>query len=101
MKLKRRLGLVHVFAIGSGAMISSGLFTLLGIHFTDGHRKIHTMFVLAGTRDEGNFHFRALATIASIVQKPSFDERWMQTSSTEELGDVTLLGDRKRHVSET
>lgn len=34
MRLKRHLGLLDVFSISSGAMISSGLFILLGLAFT-------------------------------------------------------------------
>ena len=54
------------------------------------------IFVLAGTRDERNFHLRALAAIAQIVQDPHFEERWMRAKGIESLRDVILLGRRLR-----
>ena len=72
-----------------------------GVDFPDNHRKVHMVFTIAGTRDERNFHLKSLAAIASIVQQSSFDGRWMQARSIEELRDVILLGDRKRHNAKT
>ncbi|MFH1615937.1 MAG: PTS sugar transporter subunit IIA, partial [Planctomycetota bacterium] len=39
-----------------------------GIRFSVEYPAVHTVFVLAGTRDERNFHLRALSAIAQIVQ---------------------------------
>ena len=39
-----------------------------GICFSDAAPCVHAIFVLVGTRDERNFHLRALAAIAQIVQ---------------------------------
>jgi APA family basic amino acid/polyamine antiporter len=69
-----------------------------GICFSSENPKIHIVFVLAGTRDERNFHLRALSAIAQIVQRPHFFERWMHAKGVEELRDVILLGERKRHT---
>ncbi len=67
-----------------------------GISFSDTAPHIHAIFVLVGTRDERNFHLRALAAIAQIVQDPRFEERWMAAKNTEALRDVILLGQRMR-----
>jgi mannitol/fructose-specific phosphotransferase system IIA component (Ntr-type) len=88
----------HVMTEGSGKFGIVLARSRDGIHFSDGHRNVHPIFTPVGTRDERNFHLRALAAIASIVPKPSFDERWMQARSAREQRDVILLGERKRHA---
>ncbi len=68
-----------------------------GIIFPGKDRKVYTVFVIAGTRDERNFHLRALSAIAQIVQDPHFEGRWMRAKNTEALRDAILLGKRRRH----
>ncbi len=68
-----------------------------GIVFSDKTPKVHSVFVLAGTRDERNFHLRALASIAQIVQEFSFERKWMKAKNNEVLRDIVLLGKRRRH----
>ncbi|MCK4525766.1 PTS sugar transporter subunit IIA, partial [candidate division WOR-3 bacterium] len=57
---------------------------------------VNTVFVLVGTKDERNFHLRALAAIAQIVQNPHFKDRWLAAKSEESLRDIVLLGKRSR-----
>jgi len=68
-----------------------------GIFFSDMAPKVHAVFVLAGTRDERNFHLRALAAIAQIAQHAGFLQRWVQARNTDELRDIILLGKRRRY----
>jgi len=68
-----------------------------GILFSEDAPKVQAVFVLAGTIDERNFHLRALASIAQIVQDPHFEKRWMAAKDEEGLRDVVLLGKRRRH----
>jgi mannitol/fructose-specific phosphotransferase system IIA component (Ntr-type) len=67
-----------------------------GIIFREGQQPVETAFILVGSRDERNFHLRALAAIAQIVQNPSFGKRWMAGRDQQALRDVVLLGERKR-----
>ena len=67
-----------------------------GIIFSETAPRVHTVFVLAGTKDERNFHLHALAAIAQIVQDPRFEEKWMEAKDKQALRDVVLLGKRKR-----
>ncbi len=67
-----------------------------GIKFSDDAPDIKTVFVLMGTKDERNFHLRALSAIAQVVQDKSFEKKWMDARNTEELKDAVLLGERKR-----
>ena len=57
---------------------------------------VHAVFVLAGTRDERNFHLRALAAIAQVAQPLHFYKRWIRARGSEALRDVVLLGQRLR-----
>ncbi|MBU1077001.1 MAG: amino acid permease [Spirochaetes bacterium] len=67
-----------------------------GIIFSDKEHPVHTVFVLAGTKQERNFHLRALAAIAQIVQDANFEESWLKAGSIENLRDIVLLAKRKR-----
>ncbi len=67
-----------------------------GVEFSESAPRVHAVFVLIGTRDERNFHLRALAAIAQIVQDPHFEKKWMAAKSKEALRDIVLLGKRRR-----
>jgi APA family basic amino acid/polyamine antiporter len=67
-----------------------------GITFSSAAPKVHTVFVLIGSRDERLFHLMSLAAIAQIVQEDDFESRWMAAKGTEALRDIVLLGKRKR-----
>lgn len=68
-----------------------------GIYFSEEHPNVHIAFVLVGSKDERNFHLRALSAIAQIVQRPHFFDRWMKAKGVEGLRHVIFLGERKRH----
>ncbi len=70
-----------------------------GIVFSPSLPSIHTIFVLIGSRDERNFHLRALGAIAQIVREANFDKDWLSAQTPEELRDIILLGERKRHTA--
>lgn len=67
-----------------------------GIVFDEDSPPVHTVFVLAGTKDERNFHLKSLAAIAKIVQEEAFDQAWLHAGRTEDLRDVIILAERKR-----
>jgi APA family basic amino acid/polyamine antiporter len=67
-----------------------------GIIFEKGSPPVTTVFVLLGTKDERNFHLKALASIAQIAQDEEFEKRWLEASNIEELRDTVLLAERKR-----
>ncbi|MCP4710763.1 MAG: amino acid permease [Planctomycetes bacterium] len=69
-----------------------------GIDFGEKAPKVHTVFVLIGTRDERNFHLMSLAAIAKIVEGADFEKNWMSAKTTEVLRDIVLLGKRKRQL---
>ncbi len=55
-----------------------------------------TAFALVGSRDERNYHLRALMAIAHIAQEEGFEDRWLSAPEAEGLRDICLLSDRKR-----
>ncbi|NCC52124.1 MAG: amino acid permease [Spartobacteria bacterium] len=67
-----------------------------GVHFFEDAPEVHTIFVLAATRDERNFHLRALAAIAQVAQKEDFEKRWFAAKDEQGLRDVILLTNRQR-----
>ena len=67
-----------------------------GVVFSELHEPVRTVFVLVGSKDERNYHLRALMTIAQIVRQPEFEKRWMGAVGIEQLRDVMLLASRIR-----
>jgi amino acid transporter/mannitol/fructose-specific phosphotransferase system IIA component (Ntr-type) len=68
-----------------------------GIIFSQEYSPVYAVFVLVGSKDERNFHLRALAAIAQIASQPDFDKKWLNVEKVEELRDLILLGRRKRY----
>jgi mannitol/fructose-specific phosphotransferase system IIA component (Ntr-type) len=69
---------------------------LKGIEFSENYPNVTAVFVLAGTKNERNFHLRAISAIAQIVQDPTFDKKWITAKNEHALRDIVLLGTRKR-----
>ncbi len=67
-----------------------------GAIFSDLEPKVNAVFVIAGTRDERNFHLYCLSAIAQIVQDPAFEKKWMAAKGKQSLRDIILLGTRRR-----
>lgn len=84
----------HLFVEGSG------VFELLvarcrpGVRFADQPDPVHTAFVVVGSHDERNFHLRALASIARILETPGFDQAWRTAVNTRELRRLLLSSER-------
>ncbi|GEM_PF-484213 len=67
-----------------------------GIKFSDNGPAVKIAFVMAGTRDERNFHLRALASIAQIMQNPGFEEQWLAAKNPQALKELVLLSHRQK-----
>ena len=68
-----------------------------GVRFSDAAPEVRTVFVLAGSKDERNFHLVSLTAIAQIVQDEDFEERWLAAKGEQALRDTVLLAKRARH----
>ncbi len=69
-----------------------------GFVFTSNDSDVHAVFFLIGTRDERNFHLRALSAIAQIIQDNDFERNWLNAKNQEALRDIILLGKRRRQL---
>ena len=67
-----------------------------GIRFPNAPEPVRIMFVLAGSRDERNYHLRALMAIAQIAQEKEFEQQWLNARDTEAIRNLILLSTRKR-----
>jgi mannitol/fructose-specific phosphotransferase system IIA component (Ntr-type) len=67
-----------------------------GVSFSASVPPVHTAFILVGTRDERNFHLRALTAIAQVTQEPGFEKSWSKARGPEELRNILLISTRKR-----
>jgi APA family basic amino acid/polyamine antiporter len=70
-----------------------------GITFRGTPDPVKIMFVLAGSRDERNYHLRALMAIAQIAQEKGFEQRWLAARDTETIRNLILLSARKRDTN--
>jgi len=70
-----------------------------GIIFPHAPDPVKIMFVLAGSRDERNYHLRALMAIAQVAQEKDFEKRWLTARNTEAIRNLILLSTRKRDTA--
>jgi amino acid transporter/mannitol/fructose-specific phosphotransferase system IIA component (Ntr-type) len=67
-----------------------------GIEFRGAPDPVRIMFVLAGSKDERNYHLRALMAIAQIAQEKDFEQRWLAARNIEAIRNLILLSTRRR-----
>jgi len=69
-----------------------------GIDFPHAPDPVKIMFVLAGSKDERNYHLRALMAIAQIAQEKNFQHRWLTARDDAGIRNLILLSTRKRDI---
>ncbi len=94
--LSPSLAVPHVVIEGTGKFDLLLVRCRPGVNFSPAAPHVHTLFVVAGTRDQRNFHLRVLAAIAQVVQSPDFEAKWLAARNDSALRDVVLLGERLR-----
>ena len=57
---------------------------------------VYTAFCLIGSKDERNFHLKALMSIAQVLQDPEFHKAWHRARNADELRSVILVSKRRR-----
>ncbi|MHC4396753.1 MAG: amino acid permease [Planctomycetota bacterium] len=70
-----------------------------GIKFAHTAEPIRIMFILAGSKDQRNYHLRALMAIAQIAQEKNFEQRWLTARDTQAIRNLILLSTRKRDIN--
>ena len=90
------------FAIPHIVVDGQGKFDILlvraagGIDFKHAPDPVKIMFVLAGSRDERNYHLRALMAIAQVAQEKNFEQQWLSARDEGAIRNLILLSTRKR-----
>ena len=69
-----------------------------GIKFTSKEDSVKAVFAFIGTKENRAFHLKTLASIATLVQKDDFEEKWLSAEDTHYLRDMVLLSKRKRFI---
>ena len=67
-----------------------------GVLFPRSQEPVYALFALIGTKDERNYHLRALTAIAQIIQQKDFHQRWQQAPDAESVRNLLLLSERRR-----
>ena len=98
--LKAGLAIPHVVIEGQNKFAILPVRAADGIDFPHAKDPVKTVFFLAGTKDERNYHLRALMAIAQIVQEKDFYERWFAARDTDALRNLLLLSKRKRDTAQ-
>ena len=71
-----------------------------GINFPHAPDPVRIMFVLAGSKDERNYHLRALMAIAQIAQEKHFEQQWFAARDIQGLRNLILLSKRQRDTKQ-
>jgi APA family basic amino acid/polyamine antiporter len=71
-----------------------------GVTFPKSPEPVRIMFFLAGSKDERNYHLRALMAIAQIAQEKDFEKRWLAARDIEAIRNLILLSTRKRDTAD-
>ena len=93
------LAIPHIVVEGENKFDILLVRALDGIDFPHTPEPVRIMFVLAGSKDERNYHLRALMAIAQIAQEKLFEQRWLTARNTEAIRNLILLSTRKRETN--
>ena len=96
--LRPGLAIPHIIVPGTKKFVILLARCREGIDFGGENSPVKMVFVLAGTKDERNFHLKALMAIAELTGEAHFDSAWMKCRNTEEIRDLLLLSKRKRII---
>jgi len=90
------LAVPHVVLEGEGRFALLVVRCLPGVDLEEGASHVHSLFVLAASPDQRNFHLKALSAIAQIWQAPSFESDWRAAKGPSELRELLLRTPRQR-----
>jgi len=93
------LAIPHIIVQGENKFEILLIRAVDGIDFAHASQPVKIMFILAGSKDQRNYHLRALMAIAQIVQEKEFEQRWLTTRDIEGIRNLILLSTRKRDAN--
>ncbi|MFP4522359.1 MAG: amino acid permease [Fibrobacterota bacterium] len=82
----------HIIIEGEGVFRMVIARVKKGVAFSEKENQVKAVFVLAGSKDERQFHLQALSAIAQIAQSGDFQKKWQAARNSENLRDILLLG---------
>ena len=93
------LAIPHIIVEGENQFAILLVRAVDGIDFPHAPDPVRAMFILAGSKDERNYHLRALMAIAQIAQEKDFEQRWLAARDAESMRNLILLSARKRDTN--
>ena len=90
------LAIPHVIIPGEDCFVMAMVRAKQGIYFDPLHEPVRIAFILLGTKDQRQFHLKALMNIAHVVQEPEFRSRWLDCPGGDQLRDLVILSRRNR-----
>lgn len=93
------LAIPHIIVDGEKKFDIVVVRAIEGIDFPHADVPIKIMFVLAGSKDERNYHLRALMAIAQIAQEKDFENQWLAARDTAGIRNLILLSKRQRDIN--
>lgn len=91
------IAIPHIIIPGRHKFAMAVVRSIKGVKFSTEDDSVKAIFVLAGTKDERNFHLKTLAAIAQITQNRKFEKRWLEAKTEAQLKDILLLSRRRRN----
>ncbi len=67
-----------------------------GVYFSEEAPEVRAVILLAGSRQERNFHLRCLAAIAQVAQARDFESRWLTARGEQDIRHLFVLSERQR-----
>jgi len=95
--INSELAIPHIIIDGVNSFDIVALRCKKGIKKDSESPRFHIVFALAGTKDERNFHLRALMAIAQITHKRKFSDNWLKAKNADQLKNLILVTHRRRH----
>ena len=92
------LAVPHIILEGEKRFMMLVVRCVPGVILEEDTEPVHTLFVLAATRDERNFHLKALSAIAQVWQANAFETDWRSAKGPNELRQLLLRTQRQRTV---
>lgn len=68
-----------------------------GVRFSENEPDVKAIFFLCGTKDRRVLHLKTIASLATLVGQPGFQENWLKKENPTELKNLMLLRKRKRY----
>lgn len=96
MVISNFLAIPHIIIEGTNKIYLMIVRSKKGIKFTEDEQKVQAVFLLAGTQDKMLLHFKALASITTLVSRDKFKKEWIKAENVNSIRNLMLLSDRKR-----